>query len=45
MLVDETLSSGRHKAVLDAGSLASGLYIVRIAGDGFEQAQQLTLLR
>jgi hypothetical protein len=44
-LNDQVLSPGMHRAELDASSLASGVYLVRMAAGGWEQSQKIILLK
>ena len=45
MLVDGTLSAGRHEVVFDATSLASGLYVYRMDAGTFEQHRTMLLMK
>ncbi len=47
VLVDgQTFSPGSHQLTMDAGTFASGLYVVRLStGDGFTSAQRITVLK
>ncbi len=44
-LVDENRAAGRYEAMLDARSLPSGAYLVRMTADGFAETRRVTLLR
>ena len=45
VLLDETLAAGPQTAVLDASSLAAGLYVVRVAVDGRVTSRTLAVAR
>ncbi|NNF56640.1 MAG: T9SS type A sorting domain-containing protein, partial [Rhodothermaceae bacterium] len=45
MLLDGRVAAGRHEAVFEASRLPSGVYLVRMAADGFQQTRRVTLLR
>ncbi len=45
VLVDGERPAGRHEAVLNGAGLASGIYLVRMAAEGFTQTRRVTLLR
>ncbi len=45
VLADEELSGGAYKALLDARSLASGTYVVRMTAEGFVATQRLTVVK
>jgi hypothetical protein len=44
-LVDGMVNAGRHQVRFDAGSLSSGVYIVRMQTSGFLQTQKMILLK
>jgi hypothetical protein len=44
-LVDEQQGAGRHRVVVDASRLSSGVYFYRITAGSFMQAKKLVLLR
>jgi hypothetical protein len=44
-LVDEKRRTGVHQAQLDAGTLPSGKYFVRMRAGPFQQTRQLTVVR
>ncbi len=45
MLVDGTLSAGRHEVVFDATGLATGLYVYRMDAGAFEQHRTMLLMK
>lgn len=45
VLVNDERAAGRYEAVLDARGLPSGVYLVRVTADGFQQTRRVTLLR
>ena len=45
VLVDAEVAAGRHEAGLDAGRLAAGVYVVRLATADSVQARRLTVAR
>ena len=45
VLADGERAAGRHAVVLEAGSLAGGVYVVRMAADRFAQARRVTVVR
>ena len=46
VLLDETVEAGQYEAVLEASTLASGTYLVRMtAGAEFVATQRLTVVR
>ncbi|HYE94827.1 MAG TPA: T9SS type A sorting domain-containing protein, partial [Rubricoccaceae bacterium] len=44
-LVDADLPAGRHQAVWDASSVASGVYLYRLQAGAFERSYQMLLLK
>lgn len=44
-LVDGDRSPGRHRVVFDAGSLSSGMYLVRLQADGTTRTGRMMLLK
>ena len=44
-LVNRYQKSGDHRMVLDASTLASGTYMIRLEVDGFTQSRKVTLLK
>jgi len=44
-LVDSVLPAGLHEAAWDASDFASGVYIYRLKGFGFEKAGKMTLVK
>ncbi|MEM1041106.1 MAG: T9SS type A sorting domain-containing protein [Bacteroidota bacterium] len=45
VLIDETREAGAHAAQFGAGSLPSGVYVVRLVAGGQAQTQRITLVR
>ncbi|MEP0546599.1 MAG: tandem-95 repeat protein, partial [Rhodothermales bacterium] len=45
VLMDEAVEAGRYEALLDAASLASGTYLVRMTAGSFVTTQRLTVVR
>lgn len=45
VLVDEPREAGRHEAVLEAGALPSGTYLVRLKAGNTVQIERVTLVR
>jgi hypothetical protein len=45
MLVNRYQNSGDHRIVLDASTLTSGTYIIRLEVDGFMQSRKVTILK
>ncbi len=44
-LLDGKVEAGRHEVALDASGWPSGVYLVRMAADGFAAGQRVTLVR
>ncbi|GBD90057.1 hypothetical protein BMS3Abin04_00773 [bacterium BMS3Abin04] len=45
-LLDERMSEGNHEVLVDAGNLASGIYIYRLnVNNAFAKAKRMTLLK
>jgi hypothetical protein len=44
-LVDGQVSAGRHQVRFDAGSLSSGVYLVRMQSGGFLETQKMVLVK
>ena len=44
-LVERELEAGRHSVVFDARGLASGIYMYRMAAEGFEQHRTMLLVK
>ncbi len=44
-LADETLEAGAHARRFDAGSLASGVYLVQLTAPGFSQTRRVALVK
>jgi hypothetical protein len=44
-LVNRYQNSGDHRIVLDASTLTSGTYMIRLEVDGFTQSRKVTLLK
>jgi hypothetical protein len=45
VLVDGMQTAGVHRAVFDGGSLASGIYLIRMEAEGFNQTQKMVLVK
>jgi biopolymer transport protein ExbD len=44
-LINRFQNSGDHRIVLDASTLTSGTYMIRLEVDGFTQSRKVTLLK
>ena len=45
MLVNERQSAGTYAVRIDAGGLASGVYLYRLSAGGFSETRKMILLR
>lgn len=45
MLVDETLSDGRHSVQMNVAHLASGIYLIRMQAGSFADTRRVTVVR
>jgi hypothetical protein len=45
VLYEGALTTGRHEFDLDGHDLPTGIYVVRVTGDGFRAVQRVTLVR